>query len=277
MILQASRDMELDLRQSWLIGDHQRDVAAGRAAGCKTILVSKSARLAERANPTLAVDTFANAVEMILNNGEEVAEIETLTTVLTQTKEHSQESEISEVAEALSDSAETVETLQQEGSTATQVLETTTVDAKPDVVEINIESMEVEANWPFDESQQDEDEIVAEATQTSTAPVMQASTINEVASNEVEDIAETKEALSDVRRAILDLSDELRSDRVQRNELTPIKMTAGVIQMMVVLCVFFGLLHVSDPEAFNTVIKWILGGMLLQLITITLVLLEKRG
>lgn len=280
MILQASRDMELDLRKSWLIGDHQRDVAAGRAAGCKTILVSKSARLAERANPTLAVDTFANAVEMILSNGEEVAEIETLTTVLTQTKEHSQESEISQVAEALSDSAETVETLQQEGATATQVLETTTVEAKPDVVEFNIETMEVETNWPFVESQQDEqdeDEIVAQATQPSTAPVMQASTVNDVASNEVEDSEATRAALSDVRRAILDLSDELRSDRVQRNELTPFKMAAGVIQMMVVLCVFFGLLHVSDPEAFNTVIKWILGGMLLQLITITLVLLEKRG
>ena len=123
--------------------------------------------------------------------------------------------------------------MQQEGSTATQVLEATTVEAKPDVTEINIETMEVEANWPFVKSLQDEEEIVAEKKRLPTAPVMQASTVNEVASNEVEDIEETKEALSDVRRAILDLSDELRSDRVQRNELTPIKMAAGVIQMMV--------------------------------------------
>ena len=33
MILQASRDMELDLEHSWVIGDQDRDIAAGRAAG----------------------------------------------------------------------------------------------------------------------------------------------------------------------------------------------------------------------------------------------------
>lgn len=277
MILQASRDMELDLRRSWLIGDHQRDVAAGRAAGCQTILVSKSARLAERANPTLAVDTFANAVEMILSNGEEVAEIETLTTVLTQTKEHTQESEISEVAEVLADSAETVETLQQEGSTATQVLEATAVEAKPDVTEIDNEPLEIETNWPFVDTPQEEEELVADETQLPTATVVQSQIVNEVSSNAVEDIEETREALSDVRRAILDLSDELRSDRVQRNELTPIKMAAGVIQLMAVLCLFFSLLQLSDPDALAAFVKWILGAVLLQLITITFVLMEKRG
>ena len=72
-------------------------------------------------------------------------------------------------------------------------------------------------------------------------------------------------------------SDELRSDRVQRNELTPIKMAAGVIQLMVVLCLFFSLLQLSDPEALAAFVKWILGAVLLQLITITFVLMEKRG
>jgi histidinol phosphatase-like enzyme len=39
MLLQASRDLALDLSRSWLIGDVLDDVAAGRAAGCRTVLI----------------------------------------------------------------------------------------------------------------------------------------------------------------------------------------------------------------------------------------------
>ena len=33
MVLQAARDLEIDLTRSWLVGDAERDVACGRAAG----------------------------------------------------------------------------------------------------------------------------------------------------------------------------------------------------------------------------------------------------
>lgn len=34
LLLQCSRDLGIDLKKSWLIGDEASDVAAGRAAGC---------------------------------------------------------------------------------------------------------------------------------------------------------------------------------------------------------------------------------------------------
>jgi len=40
MLLEAARRHDIDLESSWMIGDSERDVAAGRAAGCRTILVS---------------------------------------------------------------------------------------------------------------------------------------------------------------------------------------------------------------------------------------------
>lgn len=40
MLLQASSDLDIDLHRSFLIGDKEADVKAGRAAGCKTILVA---------------------------------------------------------------------------------------------------------------------------------------------------------------------------------------------------------------------------------------------
>jgi len=41
MLLQAAQELNLDLKQSWFIGDNLSDVQAGRAAGCRTILLSK--------------------------------------------------------------------------------------------------------------------------------------------------------------------------------------------------------------------------------------------
>lgn len=41
MLLKAADEMDLDLSQSWCIGDSDRDVEAGRQVGCKTILIDK--------------------------------------------------------------------------------------------------------------------------------------------------------------------------------------------------------------------------------------------
>jgi len=39
MLLQAAEDLDLDLSASWMVGDQLRDVEAGAAAGCRTILL----------------------------------------------------------------------------------------------------------------------------------------------------------------------------------------------------------------------------------------------
>ena len=37
MLLDAARELEIDLTASWMIGDSEIDVEAGRSAGCKTV------------------------------------------------------------------------------------------------------------------------------------------------------------------------------------------------------------------------------------------------
>ena len=39
MLLAAAKEMDIDLTRSWVIGDSQRDIEAGRQAGCRTILL----------------------------------------------------------------------------------------------------------------------------------------------------------------------------------------------------------------------------------------------
>lgn len=39
MLLQAARDFNLDLKQSWMVGDGKADIFAGKNAGCRTALI----------------------------------------------------------------------------------------------------------------------------------------------------------------------------------------------------------------------------------------------
>ena len=64
MLLQASRDMDIDLQQSWMIGDQPRDVEAGQAAGCRTILIGAADDRAD-----VVVGTLSEAVHVILHEG----------------------------------------------------------------------------------------------------------------------------------------------------------------------------------------------------------------
>jgi D-glycero-D-manno-heptose 1,7-bisphosphate phosphatase len=47
LLLRAARRHGIDLASSWMIGDTDRDVEAGRRAGCRTILVSAAASSAQ--------------------------------------------------------------------------------------------------------------------------------------------------------------------------------------------------------------------------------------
>ena len=69
MMVQAAEQLALDLSRSWVIGDAPRDVAAGRAAGCRTVLftppgVAASPAAAEQS--ALAADaTVASLVDAV--------------------------------------------------------------------------------------------------------------------------------------------------------------------------------------------------------------------
>ncbi|HEX2971593.1 MAG TPA: HAD-IIIA family hydrolase [Tepidisphaeraceae bacterium] len=72
MILQAAEKLNLDLARSWVIGDAPRDIEAGRAAGCRTILftdpklpASPAAEVESEVKPDFVVSNLREAVEII--------------------------------------------------------------------------------------------------------------------------------------------------------------------------------------------------------------------
>ena len=66
MLLQAAEDMDIDLEQSWMVGNSYSDITAGAGAGCRTILISSSAKLPGRSRGDARPDkTAANIKEAV--------------------------------------------------------------------------------------------------------------------------------------------------------------------------------------------------------------------
>jgi D-glycero-D-manno-heptose 1,7-bisphosphate phosphatase len=65
LLLEAARDWRIDLGRSFMVGDRWRDVDAGRAAGCRTILI-ESGYAEKRSEPDFSVSSLAEACTIIL-------------------------------------------------------------------------------------------------------------------------------------------------------------------------------------------------------------------
>jgi D-glycero-D-manno-heptose 1,7-bisphosphate phosphatase len=67
MLLEAAKDHQIDLRASWMIGDSLADVAAGKNAGCKTVLLGTRA-ISSASAPDLFAQSLLDATEKILES-----------------------------------------------------------------------------------------------------------------------------------------------------------------------------------------------------------------
>jgi len=70
MILQAARDFNIELSESWMIGDILSDIEAGNKAGCRTILINNGNETEwnwnEQCRPTYTVKNLREASKRIL-------------------------------------------------------------------------------------------------------------------------------------------------------------------------------------------------------------------
>lgn len=69
MLLGAAQELALDLQASWMIGDTDTDVLAGRAAGCKTVLIEYPGSAHKRTghvDPTASAPDLPSAVNTLL-------------------------------------------------------------------------------------------------------------------------------------------------------------------------------------------------------------------
>ena len=247
MLMQAARDMGLDLSRSWLIGDQLRDMRAGKAAGCRTVLVSNDPAVAAEANPTVAVGTFGQAVEAILRRNPGAGAL------LSAKSEQGAEA----VASA-SDGTATAESSKREArEIAQRASGTVLVEPRVSPPETRTPPPPLEARSPESRAADASAEGIARSGKNMAGG--QGGAANDAA---------------ELRRAMIELSEEIRSQRVHRSEFTMLKLAAGICQLLVVLLVLLGVLELASLEAFA---KWFLGAIVAQLVTIALLLLDMRG
>lgn len=71
MLLRAAERLGLDLARSWMLGDSDADVEAGRRAGCRTVLIEHpgTAHRRGRAEPDLVAADLAGAARAVVREG----------------------------------------------------------------------------------------------------------------------------------------------------------------------------------------------------------------
>lgn len=66
MLLSAARELGIDVSRSFMVGDRWRDIDAGHAAGCRTVLVGEGYQEQLKTAPDFCVDDLLHATDVIL-------------------------------------------------------------------------------------------------------------------------------------------------------------------------------------------------------------------
>jgi len=67
MLLKAARELDIDLAQSYMIGDRWRDIDCGHAAGCTTIFIDRGYDEALQQQPDFIAADLPSAARLILS------------------------------------------------------------------------------------------------------------------------------------------------------------------------------------------------------------------
>jgi len=70
MLRRAARELDIDLKQSWMVGDRWRDVDCGHAAGCRTIFIDRGYAEELRQKPDFSAGNLGEAADIILRESE---------------------------------------------------------------------------------------------------------------------------------------------------------------------------------------------------------------
>jgi len=252
MLAMAAEEMGIDLTQSWMVGDADRDVEAGRAAGCRTIFLESYGAAggeATEVKPDHKAQNLQEAANLIARfaspgkTGDNVPpETDTTTTHLVDTK-----NVVPETAE--SDSP--AEPLLRKGTRPVRV--------KPELEPIET-PLQTETNMP-----------VESPPSPATPAPMKDRSISKAAPRRTE-TPSGDQLLSQILREIQ------TSNRQQSfSEFSIFKLLAGVAQMIVL---FFMILAIwqgsgAEPQTLQVHTSLLWGG-LFQLMTLTLLVMHKH-
>ena len=245
MFLRAYAEMNIDLGQSWCIGNSDRDIEAGSKAGCKTILIDAPYRTKQkdiRESQSKVVPDFkavnikeaVNIIKKYLRTPQEPKAI--------------------------------IQTAQEEKEPVLQEVETVPeTEPNPEIQEQTIEqNIEEEKQMP---------EIIEQQTETVEQEIEPEQNESEI-NNQQQQLQGNKTEL-----LLNDIAGQLR--RMQRddmfNEFSIMRLLAGIVQILVLFCLLITIWFMMSPESKNDSVFTSLGfAIVLQLMALTFYIMQGR-
>jgi hypothetical protein len=265
MLFQAEEELDIDLEQSWMIGDSYRDIQAGKAANCHTILVDVPGKIREKKESDPEPDRHAvnlrEAVN-IIRMYEFHQKAQSAKQSTNQNPERSVESIDSEPAEQPFDDEpepdETIEPTQiQTEEYQEKEMPSTAADREPDI-EMPAESETVEETEP---SQPEPEKFYTAKSPLQTEP-MQKNDIGNEAHPLLEEIAHR-------------LRSKDREGLYQ--EFSVFKLLSLMIQVVAVFCLIISVCFWLNPKTGNETVLIMIGfAAALQLLVITLLMMHSK-
>ena len=268
MLLKAADEMDIDLGQSWCIGNSSRDIEAGIRAGCKTILIdlppshqkTKPTVLLTRVNPDYKAVNMKEAVNIIKKHLRSSTEQqkEAQPTTVDQTEPAPQ---INEDVPDFAKSSEQIEDQQtiSEPQELELVLdefkkepEAVPVEANAEPIEpptkpaeLDIETAEPQTQAPEPQMQQHEQEVSAD---------------------------KTEELLGNI---LVQLKSMQRDEMF--SEFSIMRLFAGVVQILVLFCLLVTVWFLMSPDRQDNLVFISLGfAVVLQLMTLTFFIMQGK-
>ncbi|OHB48395.1 MAG: hypothetical protein A2Y10_09750 [Planctomycetes bacterium GWF2_41_51] len=249
MLLAASKEMKIDLANSWMIGNDYRDIAAGKTAGCKTILVKSYTnpitKKSADPDPDFEAINLREAVNIVKRENVPKPVIK----LVTEEKPVQPQKITEEIKPAEAAAIPTAEKL---------------IDEKPTIIEPPVETKI--------EPQKEAEPVVPEE------PV--AEKVEE--QKPAEQFKEEKQIPPDSGSRTEYLLEEIKlllqtKNRIdQYSEFSALKLFAGILQALVLFCLVVGIWYRLSPTDNDAAVFTALGfAIVLQLMSLTLFIMHK--
>ena len=246
MLLKAAEEMDLDLDQSWCVGNSSSDIEAGLRAGCKTILIDLPSRRQQLKPSDPRPDYKAINIKEVVNIIKKHlrSSIETETETKTEPEEQTEpvEQETEKEPEATEPVEQETEQIPEAVEPASQAAELT-----PEVAEPVFLAEELQLKQTLEEMQAEpiEQEIAGEGTE---------------------------QLLKSINKQLKSMQ---RTDMF--GEFSIMRLIAGIIQVIVLFCLLISIWFLISPDRQDSSVFIALGfAMVLQLMSLTFYIMHGR-
>jgi len=246
MLLRAAEEMDIDLGQSWCIGNSISDMEAGSRAGCKTILIDLPSHQQQlepgQPRPNYKAVNIKEVVNIIKKHHRSSigAEAQTRSAPTTQTEPALEVTE--QISEAVESASQAAEQISETNEAVSKVTEQTQEVAEP-------------------VSQTEEQQLQSALQEPQTQPTEQ-----KIPGDR------TEQSLNSILKQLKSMQ---RTDMF--GEFSIMRLMAGIIQILVLFCLLISIWFLMSPNRQDSSVFIALGfAMVLQLMSLTFYIMHGR-